>query len=201
MVMRKISCNRDAMRSMFIALMLLSPIASASDFRGFITIFVGFPSIIFCDLVLGVLLIEVCLGARKFISLILLPFFVVAFLLFLCIVYMNGMLVLDVFRRPHGVKGWGMSMVMLTSLVCSSIAIVLLFFSSSNEDGKNKRRKRVAWVTVTLATATSLLVAFDFYVSIEKSHSDWSLAVPYLFFFGMALVLHGLVIRLPSRRN
>jgi hypothetical protein len=194
--MKELPRNHDAIRIIFIALMLVSPVACASDFRGFITIFIGFPSIIFCDLALGWLLMGFYLGVEKFRALILLPFFVGTFLLFLWITFINGSAVVYGFRQ-----GVAIFIASLASLICSWVVMGILFLSFLNRSNRYKRRKVAAWAVVILATITSLLVAFDFCGLLEQGNGNWTFVVYYSFFFGLTLFLHVLIMRLSTNET
>jgi hypothetical protein len=198
MIMKKTD-KCGARRAAFWSLMLVSPMASASDFRGFITIFLGFPSIIFCNLVLATLLLCFHSGMRKFRLLLLVPLYGVALLLALCIASLNGMFVL---QGPGSSGGWQslvMFLAMVTSFFASLVTLVLFLRARSGAEGGIQRRKRAAWSAIVLAVAASLPVAFDVHALMQKGGSVGSLVACYSVLFGMAMILHGVVVRLSSR--
>jgi len=199
MNMKKIWDSCGAPLTAFLALMFVSPIASASDFRGFITLFLGFPSILFSNLVLGMLLFGFYSRAwRSGLLLLLLPLYGVALLLALCVASMSGMFVL----QGVGPSGEWQSLViffaMLTSFITSLTTVLLLFRAHPGMHEPSKPRKRAAWGALVLAVATSFPVAFDVRTLMQKDGPDLSLAMCYFILLGTAVVLHGLVIRLPS---
>nr|WP_199041935.1 hypothetical protein [Dyella sp. ASV24] len=186
-------------RAAFLALMLLSPMANASDFRGFITVFLGFPSIIFCNLVLATLLLGFHTRVRKFRLLLLVPLYGVVLFLALCIASLSGMFVLD---GPGSSDGWQslvMFLAMVTSFFASLVTLVLLFRAYSGAEGDIQRRKNAAWSAIVLAVAASLPVAFDVHALMQKGGSNGALVGCYSVLFGTAMILHGFVVRLSSR--
>lgn len=199
--MNKIIGYRDAKWAIPTALLLTPTIANASDFRGFITVFLGFPTIIFVDLALATLLIEFYLRDKKSRPWLTLPSYGVTLILFLYIAFMNGALLLQGVRSSNGSATLVMLLATLTSFISSCITTLLLFHSSSREAGQGSRRKTTSWSGMILAATTSVLVLFDFRAIIENMHANWSLIALYSLLFGIALVFHCLVIRLPSKGN
>lgn len=184
----------------FLALMLVSPLATASDFRGFITIFLGFPSLVFSNLALGVLLLGFYLRSRKWRLLLLVPLSVLTLLLALCVAAISGMFVLQGLGPDGGWQSLVMFLAMVSSFFVPLVTVVLLFRarSSSYEQGS---RRRAAWAAVTLAFAVSFPVIFDLQALMRKDGSDWPLMGGYAVLFAMALILHGLVLWLPSAQR
>lgn len=193
MVVREFLCSRNTGWLFFVALMLTSPMACASDFGGFITVFVGFPSVIFCDLVLGLVLIGFNLGTRGG-SLILLPLFAGVFLLFMWIAFIYGVAVIDGLR--DGVVFFAVA---LAALVSCSLAICALILSFLKRRGRDALRKVAAWVTLVFAAITSLAVAFDFYGLLKRDRFYFTIFIFYSFLLGLALFLHVKIVHFSKK--
>jgi hypothetical protein len=188
--------NRRDWRAMaFLGLMLASPMASASDFTGALTLFLGFPTIVFCNVLLGVLVAELCVAPRSMRALLLLPFYLLILLLFAYIAFVSGFLML----RGGFKLGSGFGLILATSLVAAFvlvwIAVVYLLRFLRNKSGKAGFAKIAAWSVLVLAMVMSVPIGFDLKGMLEhsayNSHAnEGPFVLAYVLLLGLVPLLH-----------
>lgn len=199
-ILEQLKDGRVAKWSAFLVLMLVSPMASASDFSGFFTIFLGFPALIFCNLTLSLLLFGSYVRAQKFGLLLLLPLYGATIVLASCVSALSGMFVLDGLRSGDGLRSLVVFLAMAISCISAAVTVTLSLSAQWGVDAQGKRRRSASWGAVVLAVAMSFPVGFDFQSLMQKKDSDSSLTVGYAVLFVLVLILHGLVMWRPSQR-
>jgi len=199
--------NRRDWRGMaLLGLMLASPMASASDFTGALTLFIGFPAILFCNVLLGVLVAQLFVAPRSRWTLALFPFYLLVLLLFAYIAFASGFLVLSGGLRQGGGFGLILAISLVAAFVLVWIAVVYLFRFIRNKGHQAGFAKIAAWSVLALAVVVSVPIGFDLKGMLEhsayNSHaSDGPFILAYVLLLGLVPLLHYWFRRVLSGRQ
>jgi hypothetical protein len=169
-------------------MLLWSLPVSASDFRGFLTIFVGFPTIIFCNVLVGMLFAYRTAGVGRIWS----RGFIVIWLIAVPLLLYFGFLISWFPRERHAL-----------SLAVALLAVISIFltvtFCLVYSPWAMARRNRLvlvtSWGVAGLAVLLTGVLVFDFAALAQRGSQSWPFIGAYLLLFGIVVWCHTLIVR------
>ena len=157
--------------------------AVASDFRGFMTIFVGFPTVIFCSLVMGLLYAYKAAGFGREWSLRLLPLWGLAVPASLYFGF-----VIRAFSEDSRI--FYVSTVLLAVLALVITLMLCLVYSPMSSARRDALAVAASWATLLLAALLTCVLLVDFVAIAGEGLTEWLIIGGYLLLLALIVRVH-----------
>lgn len=157
--------------------------AVASDFRGFMTIFVGFPTVVFCSLVMGLLYAYRVAGFGRDWSLRMLPLWGVAVPASLYFGF-----VIRAFSEDKNT--FYVSTVVLAGLGLVITLMLCLVYSPMSSARRDALAVAASWATLLLAALLTCVLVVDFVAIAGEGLAEWLIIGGYLLLMALIVRVH-----------